>query len=270
MRYTFLFKTKDSNLSKVISNSDEDLITFRCEESIRYHPATSLEAGQCFKVENFSDQEYCLDYLKNDFVPAYYVKWEGDQNVEYILKTDGQSFYFQKVVKTQIVHRRWILLSPTSGEPEIKYPDGVEIRDYAHALYKKNEDTLYFRNLDSLKRIFPGIEMLHRDATQAEVDDFLGNSLFNTQHYDKDKIGVLNRKRIALALANNAMARARDRKGFCRLLTHYCGDIQIQNDDTVVLKTEKDLKNVLYNLDERFYTAPISKEKRLANSIIKV
>ena len=45
-------------------------------------------------------------------------------------------------------------------------------------LYTKWQRTLlkYFKNLSKIKSIFPGIEELHREATQDEVDLFLDNS----------------------------------------------------------------------------------------------
>ena len=39
------------------------------------------------------------------------------------------------------------------------------------------------------------------------------------------------------------------------------------NNGKAQISNEEDLKNILYGLEERFYTTLISKEKRIANSI---
>ena len=270
MSYTLLFKTEDNNgLSVVIPDSTEALIPFHPREAVAYTPERLLEPGECFKIERFSEQDFCLDFLGKDklFGIIDFPKWEtSSQKIEYILNTDGRTFYFQKFVPSQIVRKNWLSIG---GEPKLeKSGNLIVINPYAHAFYKKEEDILYFRKLDDLKKIFDGIEILYRDATQAEVDVFLSNSLFSIKDYDKDEMGILNLKR--LASVKDKLGQVSDKKEFCQSLKLYCNDIQIQNGDTIVLKTDNDLKNVLYHLDERFYTTPISKEKRLANSIIKI
>ena len=35
-----------------------------------------------------------------------------------------------------------------------------------------------------------------------------------------------------------------------------------------VVRSNEDLKNLLYGIDQRYYTTPINNEKRIANSII--
>ena len=53
-------------------------------------------------------------------------------------------------------------------------------------------------------------------------------------------------------------------------LKEYCKNLEISGSEKIVIKTETDLKNVLYALDERFYKTPRSHERRLANSIVKL
>lgn len=49
----------------------------------------------------------------------------------------------------------------------------------------------------------------------------------------------------------------------------YCSSLK-RVEDAFEIGTEKDLKLLLYGLQERFYTTPIGDEKRIANSIIPI
>lgn len=268
MSYTLLFKIRTNNsLLSVISESNENLMSFNCyEEKLNYSPDTLLEEEQCFKIKEFSKQDYYPDFLKNNFATSQYNQWNSnDQNIEFICNANGQNYYFQKSVRSKILNKNWLSLS---NEPKLEYGKKVEINSFYNAFYSKKEDVLLFKRLDDLKRIFPGIEKLYREATQQEVSSFLSNSLFKADKYDVSKLGILNRKRIALTLKN--LDQIKDKKEFCRLLQDYCPDIEVQNKETIVIKTENDLKNVLYALDEKFYTTSMSEEKRLANSIVRL
>lgn len=268
MSCTLLFKIKNhESLFSVISDTRDDLITFDDQlEKINYSPDTLLEAGQCYQIKNLSEENYCPDFLRGTFATAQYPQWNSSQtDILFSLKTDGNKFYFQKFVKSQLLTKSWLLLS---GEPTLKDEKIITFNPYATACYDKETDILLFRKIDDLKKIFPGIEDLYREATEQEVSSFLANDLFNTQNYNKERLGILNRKRIALAIEN--LSNISDKKGFCTNLKEYCADVKIENENTVVINTENDLKNVLYALDERFYTTDRSSEKRLANSIIKI
>ena len=268
MSYTLLFKTKNhESLFSVISDIRADLMTFDDQlEKINYSSDTLLEDGQCYQIENFNEKSYCPNFLRGTFATAEYSRWNSSQtDILFSLKTDGNKFYFQKFVKSQLLTKSWLLLS---GEPTLKDEKIITFNPYATAFYDKETDVLLFRKLDDLKKIFPGIEDLYREATEQEVSSFLNNDLFNTQNYNKERLGILNRKRIALAIEN--LSNISDKKAFCNNLKEYCADISIENENTVVINTENDLKNVLYALDERFYTTDRSSEKRLANSIIKI
>ena len=49
----------------------------------------------------------------------------------------------------------------------------------------------------------------------------------------------------------------------------YCPKVNFK-DESFEIKTEEDLKDVLFGIDQRYYTTPFGHEKRLANSITPV
>ena len=51
-------------------------------------------------------------------------------------------------------------------------------------------------------------------------------------------------------------------------IKEYCDDISSETTEKVFeIESEDNLKNLLYGIEQRFYTTPLGNEKRLANSI---
>ena len=266
MSYTLLFKT--NKLFSVISKSKASLMAFNTEaEKIDYSPDTLLEEGQCFQITDFKGKDYCPEFLNSEFATGHYSQWEPhDQDIEFSLNTDGQDFYFQKFVKSQLLQKNWFSIS---ADPILKDEKIITLNPNANAFYNKKEKILLFKKLEDLKKIFPNIETLYREATQEEVKTFFDNDLFDiSKKYKTKNLGILNRKRIALT--GNKLNQVQDKKYFFDQLRTYCNDIEIRDNEKIVIKTETDLRNILYALDERFYTTELSSEKRLANSIVKI
>lgn len=57
-----------------------------------------------------------------------------------------------------------------------------------------------------------------------------------------------------------------EKKGMFDYIKDYYPNLKLENGKAQI-SNEEDLKNILYGLEERFYTTLISKEKRIANSI---
>ena len=267
MSYHLLFKVKNNNsLYKVISKCDEDIMIFDHDaEQIVYSAATTLDENQCFKIEDFSMHKYTLEFLKKEFTTAEYAQWDRSlTRIEYILHTNGKKYLFQKYTKSQLIAKTWVSLS---GEPRLRSERMIVLSPFANACYDKQKDVLFFKKLPDIKNIFPGIENLYRIATQKEVNEFLESNLLNTDQYNRDKLGILNRKRITSV--HNELSNIKNIEEFCTSLQEYY-PINMNKSGKIIIKTEEDLKNVLFALQERFYTTPRSNEKRLANSIVKI
>ena len=254
-------------MSVVTSSSDESLMCFEDQfDAIDYSPETVLDEGQPYQISNFSEKAYCPNFLKKEFATSEYSQWDTSQtNIEYSLNTDGEIFYFQKFVNSQILKNSWFALS---GEPELKSEDIITFSPYPTARYTKDDDTLIFKKFGGLNNIFPGIETLYREATREEVDKFLSNKLFCTKNYNKNNLGSLNRRRIASF--GERLDDIEDADSFLQELKEYRPSITVDDKGAIVIAKESDLKDILYALDERFYTTRRSSEKRLANSIVKL
>ena len=71
------------------------------------------------------------------------------------------------------------------------------IKEGADCYYKKDADKLYFKSLNTITSIFDGINVLYREATNQEVEEFLEMDMINVAAgFSKDDVKTANRRRI--------------------------------------------------------------------------
>ena len=144
----------------------------------------------------------------------------------------------------------------------------ITFQDRADAIYDPRSDELRFFKLDIIKRIFFGIEYLYKEATQKQLKSFMNcASLSFVNDFSIDQIGIQNRKRIALIYLKWMQSDSHTIKQYLTYARKY--DISI-SDQQFVIGSDKDMKNLLYIIGERYYEAEIEGEKRIANSIIAI
>jgi hypothetical protein len=134
----------------------------------------------------------------------------------------------------------------------------------------KEIDALVFRSLATISSVFKGVDQLYKEATDEEVTEFLKEPFVEVQNnFDRSKVSKPNRKRIALAMDTLAKMSDEDRKGMLGYVESYCiGKLKIDQELNIVqVSTDDELKLLLYGIEQRFYTTPFGKERRLANSV---
>lgn len=123
-----------------------------------------------------------------------------------------------------------------------------------------------------LKKIFKGIEELYREATDEETTEFLNSSFINlTSGYSTLEVKTANRKRITMALETLKKFNPKEKKQIVKYISKYCKNLKTNEDkNTFDIGSEKELKELIYGIEQRYYTTEIGNEKRLANSVIKL
>lgn len=252
----------------VLSREDNILDVFRFDsmDIIDFSPSHKLEDDEWFQINNFSRQNYFIEECSENFSTASLNQIDNSnyKKIQAICIIQDNQRFFQKITPSLFVNKKTIL--DYSGEPKIvECRKQIEIKDESDAIYANDTDTLYFKFISKIKTIFPGIEILHRDATQPEVDDFLGNNFIVLSNYQSNRVGSMNRKRIAdIGMKYNTLGIEKQKK-----LIEYAkskSEVKIENDQFVI-SSENDLKNVLYAMDQRYYYADIYEENRIANSV---
>lgn len=237
---------------------------------VPYMPDHNLDEDSWFKIEKFSEQKYCLPLLIKPFDSKDYNDLEKGRfsDIAYICSVQGDDFFFQKVTPSLFLRRKMI----TFGDVAV-VEDGenrLVVNDIPDAIYVKKSDTLVFRNLATISSIFPEIDELYREATQAEVEKFLENKFIAlANNFSADSVSKPNRKRIALAMATLGALPPQDKVGMLAYIDGYCGD-KVKYDkvsSSFEISDDDSLKLLIYGIEQRFYTTQFGQEKRLANSV---
>lgn len=240
---------------------------------VPYSPDHNLDEDSWFKVEQFSQQPFCIDLLKSDFDSKDYddLKKEQFPNIAYIFAVQGEDFYFQKITSSLFIRKKIIGFGEAAAVEESS--NRLMINDQPDAIYFKPSNTLVFRNLAAISGIFKGIDELYREATQQETETFLQAEFVDLKNnYDASKVSKPNRKRIALAMDSLEKLSDQERVDILAYIGDYC-DQKLKFDQATKkfeISTDDELKLLLYGVEQRFYTTLFGQERRLANSVQSV
>lgn len=254
----------DNKLFQDISIDDVDCIPYNTDHN--------LDDDAWFAIEEFSKKPYCLPILKKDsFDSKDYEDLERAKfkDINYLISVQSDDFYFQNITDSTFIRQKGIIFF---GEVAELREDSTRlvIKEFPDAIYFKNSDTLIFKNLATINAIFKGIDTLYKEATQAEVGQFLAEKFIKLGNdYGANRVSKPNRKRISLALEVLSSLSPDQKTDMFKYINAYCGSEIDYDEDTeeFQINSDKDLKNLIYGLQERYYTTDWGKEKRLANSV---
>lgn len=257
-----------SEYKNILSQKDEIVtkIDFSKVETIDFKPSHNLEGDEWFQIKNFSKQEFYIEQCDKNYSTASLSQVGNDEYkvLGCICIFQGGERHFQKITPALFVSKKTLL--DYSGQPKIvEHRQQIEIRSESDAIYVISKDTLYFRNLSKIKSIFPGIEELHREATQKEVDKFIGHKFIKLNDYETRAVGTQNRKRIA-DIGKKFEKLSSDKKD--KLIKYAKDKSGLKLDKQAFeIGSDVDLKKLLYAMDQRYYYADIYEEERIASSI---
>jgi len=264
-------KGRNGNFFKVISNRQIFDMPDDLNNAVEYNSDYKLEDDEWFAVTEFSEKEYCIDFLTTRFISTDYNQLARAEynNVEYLVAYQTGVYCFQKLSSSQIIRKKYFSIS---DQPELVDSPIIVINQVPDAIYVNNNDTLYFKRLPAITTIFKGIYELYKEATQEETEEFLQNDFINLdESFTADSVKKANRKRIAMAQATLKKFKSKEKKQIFSYIREYCTDLEFdENDENFSISNEEDLKKLLYGIEQRYYTTRIGNEKRLANSITTV
>ncbi|ANH84108.1 hypothetical protein A8C56_20790 [Niabella ginsenosidivorans] len=235
---------------------------------IDYNPATLIEDEELYKLTNFSESDYCLDFLTNELntVEHDQISKEDLKKLSFICTVQDSLYFFQIINSTFFISKKWFSIDELTLETEKPI---ITINSFADAIYDKQQDILYFKKLTSAQKIFKGMDQLYKEATEAESETFLENDFLEvSQDFVVAQISIPNRKRIALV--NETLNRLSDEEKLAIYnYTNQYGQVVYEN-GKFKIESDDDLKFVLWGIEQRFYTTQVGGEKRVANSIISI
>ncbi|KQS19814.1 hypothetical protein ASF99_07975 [Exiguobacterium sp. Leaf187] len=271
---SLMAKIKGEKEYKKILSIDSEIELFpeyRIDHVREYDPKYMLDEEEYFFIKEFSEQSYSIDIIKNEFSDVDYNTLNNinENKLEYIFWINGDNYFFQRVTPSQIVERKLISLKKNQLVEE---GPNLVIKNRADAFYNKENDILYFKNLNTIKSIFFGIDFLFKEATEDEVNKFLESKFIKLEgDYNAKSVKTYNRKRISLVSGSLNQMNLQELYSTLKYVKSYCTNLKFdETDEKFILKSEEDLKSLIYGIDQRFYTTEVSRERRLANSVTKL
>lgn len=258
------FRKLVSAKENIYPSKDEMVSSF-----LKYRSGASLENDNWFYVDGVSSAPYANDIIKRNFDSVDFESLcrEDFDKIDYLFVEEGEVICFQKISKTRLVAKKAVFYIGEGFKYENNRQE-IVINDLPDAIYNREQDCLYFRRLEAITGIFKGIDQLYREATEPEVRAFLNSNFISLQNgYQPSDVKAPNRKRIALA--NDVLKRlsANNRRKILSYIQDYCPDLKVNN-GMFDIGSESELQQLLYGIDQRYYTTLIGGEKRLANSVI--
>lgn len=260
---------RKQNLFRIIETEKEvyntaDLVL----NGIDYNPATLIEEEELYQLSNFSETDYCLNFLAEELntVDFNQITKDNLKKISFICTIQENLYFFQIINSSFFISKKWFSIDELTLETEKPI---ITINPFADAIYNKDNDTLYFKKLTAAQKIFKGMDQLYKVATEDETITFLqSNFLEVSEDFSSNLVTIPNRKRIALV--NETLNRLTDEEKVAIYdYTNEYGQVAYDN-GKFKIENDEDLKFVLWGIEQRFYTTQIGGEKRVANSIISI
>lgn len=236
--------------------------------AIEYSPNTLTEEDELYKLSNFSDLNFGTNLLsiETDSVNFDQINKADLRNLSYICTIQNNLYFFQIINSSYYINKKWFKID----EPILETNKPIiTINPVPDVVYNKTSDILYFKKLSVANRIFKGMDQLYREATDQETQDFLNSDFLAVEPlFTKEKVAIPNRKRIALVKETLNNFSDEEKRAIYDYINQY-GRV-IYSDGRFRINNDEDLKFVLWGIEQRFYTTPITGEKRVANSIMAI
>ncbi len=248
--------TNKDHIFEGMSAIDPDL----CKQ---YSSRSSLAKDEWYYLSSIKEKGYYDDILTDkDSVMYPRLDRQKLSDCKFILDYHEDCLCVQNVNRYRIMKKRTIGSSGKIETSETK----LVINDEPEYIYDSVSDRLYFKSLSAVKSLLPGIIEEFREATEDEVSSFvktMGIDLIDG--YKEDDIKIRNRKLIAIVSDKISNLSDGMKAELLDYVQSYCPQYVVGSKLTV--RSDKEFNELLYALDERFYTTPVTKQKRKALTV---
>lgn len=250
-----------------------DVVVYKnCElqDVIEFQPSHTLDEEQWFYIENFMSRPYCIDLLKSEVINSIdypEINKANPEKISYLISYQNENdFFFQRVFTSRILKDKLFVHIGDDVKMQ-NMSNAIVINDVPDAIYKRDVDRLYFKKFETITPIFKGIDELYREATDAEVGEFLDYEFIALQgNYSTENVKKANRKRIAIAMETLKHYTDEQKKTIFDYTNDYFPNLKFDG-TSFEIGQEKDLKNLLYGIEQRLYTTVATHEKRCASAV---
>lgn len=270
---TFLAKIKDDDehwrkLVDQVENADYSTISL---EDTMIYDANNDMAHQWFRIGHFNDNEAFMPslFLEFDVAELEDLTREQYDSIEFIAFHEDGKYYIQKITKGAYMTKRWFAWN---GQI-VKYhceSNMLNINPIPNCIYDSNLHCLFFMEISKAYGIFKKLKVDYAEATNGEVEGFLSSDIVETHNFDISKVGVANRKRINSIIRQYNNYTEAQKDTLKDYIHDKVGDNLTLNGNKFVVSTDKDLRLLLYGIQQRFYVPPLSGETQVATNTTNI
>lgn len=256
------FKMKD-HVANVYDN-------LQLNDSIVYDPNNNMR-DQWFRMENFDQNEAYLPLLDQPFDVAGLKSITRQQydEITFLAFYENEIYYFQRVTKSAYLSKKWFAWN---GDVISFHNEGsmIYINSLPNCVYDTTSKYLYFMDISKAYAIFSGIRTDYKEATAEDVDTFLSSDIVHSNAFDTTKVGLANRKRITSILNQYNTYSPQQRSTLKQYIHEKVGDKLNFEGDKFIISSDKDLRLLLYGIQQRFYVPPLSEETQVATNTTSI
>lgn len=270
---TFVAKLKndDQHWYKLKDNvANEDYENIQLDDTVLYDP-NNTERDQWFRIDNFNQKNGFIDVLDQDFdvvdLETLSNNQFSSQDIDFIAFYHDRKFFIQKFAKGNYVKKK--CFSWRGDAVEYFEVDGlVYITPEPDCIYDTNTKQIYFKDITKAYRVFGALKLDYKEATDEETQKFLNIKLIKTDDFSATDVGVSNRKRITSILKKYQTYDQDKKDKLHRYIKESLGDKLVFDDadKKFVIKSDTDLKLLLYGIQQRFYQPPLESEVQVATA----
>lgn len=252
MEISLFGKTKN-NFIRIL---DENISEFWNQNIIEKAKEIDFTQNLNYKLEE--NEVFFINYKDEDIDDGFInttnsnsIKEDDFSNLKVIYYKLGDLIYFQRILPSALITSSWLtFVTLDTGKkgvkidqtPRIKFENRTDI-----ILDTKNQK-IYFKVFNDLEKVFPNFSKYYREASEKEFNDFkdLGKRQLTKIAQIIDKIGYFQDN-------------IKDYKKYAK-----------DYDITFEINTKDQIDQFHALVLENFYKTPISDEKRMSNSNIKI
>lgn len=219
-----------------------------------------LEENEVFFI-NYTDEDINDGFINT--TNSNIITEKDFQNLEVIYYELDDLRYFQRILPSALITSSWLTFDTLD-----KLQKGVKIDKKTRLKFENRTDIIldtknkkiYFKVFNNLEKVFPNFSKYYREASEKEFNDFKDNKLLKVNLDFKD---LRKRQLTKIAQIIDKIDYFQDNiKNYKKYAKDY--------DITFDINTKDQIDEFHALVFENFYKTPISDEKRMSNSNIKI
>lgn len=248
---------------RLVITEDRDLYTVPTDlssNSREFNIDYNLSEDEWYEINRFSEQDYCA-HIELMVSTIGYIDKDEVSRIEFCVAEQGEFLLFQRVTPSTILKKKGVLfdfLSDTHSARIIENDGMLVLSSLPDAIYSKDEDILYFKELRRLTSIFRGIDILYNEATDEEVCQFFDLDLVViSDQFNIGKINKRNRRKITGTLERISAFGDQEIARLYEYAANYGISVFDRKQNKFVVSSNKDLGEFLDVVNQRYYTTEV-------------